>query len=85
MSHERLVERANAVGRFFEAMPDPEAALDGVAAHFRRYWPPSLRAELRDLAQTPEQARALHPLVMQALRSRPEVDVPHPPGSGSVA
>ena len=85
MSHERLLERANAVGRFFEAMPDPEAALDGVAAHFRRYWAPSLRADLVALAQTPEQARALHPLVMQALRSRSALDSPHPPGSGSVA
>ena len=70
MDTERLIQMANAIGQFFEAMPDREEALDGVAAHLRRYWAPSLREAL--LAQSRSEAveQALHPLVAQALRTR---------------
>ena len=70
MDSEGLVQRANAVGRFFEAMPDRQEAIDGVATHFRRYWAPSLREELLAQAQGEQALQALHPLVRAALLER---------------
>ena len=43
---ERLVQMANQIGTFFEAMPNDEEALDGIAQHIRRYWEPGMRREL---------------------------------------
>lgn len=89
MDNEGLVQRANAVGRFFEAMPDRQEAIDGVASHFRRYWAPSLReqllAQVQAQAQVPGRVSPLHPLVMDALLGRPEFHSLHPPKPGSMA
>jgi formate dehydrogenase subunit delta len=70
MDSEGIVQRANAVARFFEAMPDRQQAIDGVAAHFLRYWAPSLREELLAQAQGKPAQQALHPLVRAALLER---------------
>ena len=70
MDSEGIVQRANAVARFFEAMPDRQQAIDGVAAHFLRYWAPSLREELLAQAQGKPSQQALHPLVRAALLER---------------
>ena len=97
MDSEALVQRANAVGRFFEAMPDRQEAIDGVAAHFRRYWAPSLREQLLAQVHVQAQVRAqaqvqvsdwaepLHPLVMDALLGSPDFHSRHPPTPGSMA
>jgi formate dehydrogenase subunit delta len=72
MDSEGIVQRANAVARFFEAMPDRQQAIDGVAAHFLRYWAPSLREELlaQAQAQGKQAQQGLHPLVRAALLER---------------
>lgn len=41
-----LVQLANRIGDFFQAMPDRQEALQGVATHIRRYWDPRMRREL---------------------------------------
>jgi formate dehydrogenase subunit delta len=46
MSVDHLINMANQIGRFFEAMPDREAALLGAAQHLRNFWAPPMRREL---------------------------------------
>lgn len=46
---ERLVQMANQIGVFFEAMPDEDEALEGIAEHIRRYWAPDMRKELLEV------------------------------------
>jgi formate dehydrogenase subunit delta len=66
MNIDTLVQMANAIGQFFDSMPDRDEALDGVANHLRRYWEPRMRMQLLDHAD----GGTLHPLVADALRSR---------------
>ena len=37
---------ANRIGEFFQAMPDRQEALLGVATHIRKFWDPRMRREL---------------------------------------
>ncbi|MBI4998331.1 MAG: formate dehydrogenase subunit delta [Rhodocyclales bacterium] len=46
MSTARLVRMANQIGAFFEAMPDADQGVAGVAEHLRKFWEPRMRAEL---------------------------------------
>ena len=46
---------ANRIGEFFQAMPDRQEALLGVATHIRKFWDPRMRREL--LAYLDQQAR----------------------------
>ncbi|MGE0799881.1 MAG: formate dehydrogenase subunit delta [Lautropia sp.] len=46
MSVDQLIKMANQIGRFFEAMPDRDAALLGAAQHLRNFWAPRMRREL---------------------------------------
>jgi len=41
-----LVQLANRIGDFFQAMPDRQEALEGVATHIRKFWDPRMRLEL---------------------------------------
>lgn len=43
MNQQHLVRMANNIGDFFEAMPDRQEALDGIAGHIQRYWEPRMR------------------------------------------
>ena len=66
MQAETLVKMANQIGAFFEAMPDRAEALEGVAAHLRKFWAPAMRREL--LAHVDAHGDAeLIPLVAQAV------------------
>ena len=47
MKPKTLVHMANRIGEFFQAMPDREEALLGVATHIRKFWDPRMRRELR--------------------------------------
>lgn len=68
MKVERLVKMANDIGRFFEAEPEREVALDGVATHLARFWEPRMRREL--LAHVDSSGGAeLRPLVLEALQA----------------
>ena len=46
MKPKTLVHMANRIGEFFQAMPDREEALMGVATHIRKFWDPRMRREL---------------------------------------
>lgn len=46
MDAERIVDLANRIGDFFQAYPDRQEAMDGVATHIRRYWEPRMRQQL---------------------------------------
>lgn len=69
MNTEQLVQMANRIGHFFDAMPDRAEALEGIAQHIRRYWEPRMRRQLLDGLDAPE-AGALHPLVAEAVRAK---------------
>ena len=66
MNHEHLIDMANRIALFFDAMPDRDEARDGVATHLRKFWEPRMRRGLLEIAAGPE-AAALHPLVREVL------------------
>ena len=43
MHTDTLIQMANQIGAFFEAMPDREEALEGIAMHIKRFWEPRMR------------------------------------------
>ena len=45
MNSENLVRMANHIGEFFEAMPDRDEALEGIASHIRKFWEPRMRRQ----------------------------------------
>jgi formate dehydrogenase subunit delta len=66
MDIDNLVRMANRIGDFFEAMPDPDEARDGIANHLRRFWEPRMRAEM--LAHVDRTGgEGLHPMVVEAI------------------
>jgi formate dehydrogenase subunit delta len=69
MDIDHLVQMANRIAEFFEAMPDPVEARDGVAQHLQRYWEPRMRRELLAHVQQ-NQGAGLRPLVLAAVRER---------------
>jgi formate dehydrogenase subunit delta len=46
MDVDKLVQMANRIGLFFEAMPDRFEAIEGIALHLQRFWEPRMRREL---------------------------------------
>lgn len=66
MSPEKLVHMANQIASFFATQPGEDQA-DRVAQHFRDFWDPRMRTQLKDLAAT--QGGSLHPLVSKAVAS----------------
>ena len=44
MHIERLIEMANDIAAYFT--PDPDAAVDGIAQHIKRFWDPRMRAQI---------------------------------------
>jgi len=43
MDSDNLVRMANRIGDFFEAMPDRDEALEGIATHLKKFWDPRMR------------------------------------------
>lgn len=41
-----LVRMANRIGDFFEAMPERDEALEGIAQHILKFWEPRMRRQL---------------------------------------
>lgn len=69
MNIDNLVRMANRIGDFFQAMPDREEAIDGVAQHLRKFWEPRMRRELlRHVAEAG--VGELHPLVAAAIQAK---------------
>ncbi len=66
MNPAKLIKMANQIGAFFEAMPDREQAMQGIAAHIERNWEPRMRTAL--IQHISENGNSeLSPLVRDAL------------------
>jgi formate dehydrogenase subunit delta len=71
MHVDQLVKMANQIGDFFESMPDPVEAQEGIATHIRKFWAPIMRRDL--LAHIDSTGGAgLHPAVLRAITERRE-------------
>lgn len=71
MDLNNLVHMANRIGEFFQAMPDRQEAMQGVATHIHKFWDPRMRRQL--LAHVAEhQGEGLSELVLNALRAHGE-------------
>ncbi len=68
-----LVRMANRIGDFFEAMPDRDEALEGVANHIHKFWEPRMRAELLNFLEAHADGDTgsitLHEIVLEAVTS----------------
>jgi formate dehydrogenase subunit delta len=65
MDGKKLVKMANEIAQFFAAEPDRQTAVDGVAAHLKRFWEPRMRREI--LAMLDRQGHGMSDLVVEAL------------------
>ena len=67
MPTEHLVKMANQIGAFFEAMPDREEALEGIANHLKKFWEPRMR---RDFLARIDAGKVVnvHPLLLAAVQ-----------------
>jgi formate dehydrogenase subunit delta len=64
MHIERLVDMANDIAAYF--IPDPDAAVEGIAQHIRRFWDPRMRAQI--IAYLEEGGEGLAPTAAEAIR-----------------
>jgi len=68
---DHLIQMANRIGDFFNALPDREEGIEGVANHIEKFWEPRMRtAMLAFLAEHPDGRSAqmeLSPLALEAL------------------
>jgi formate dehydrogenase subunit delta len=62
-----LIQMANSIGDFFNAMPDTEEARVELAGHIRRYWEPRMRRGIFEHIDKTN-GQGLQPIVLQALR-----------------
>lgn len=46
MDAHKLVKMVNEIAAFFEAEPDRNVVLEGVAGHLKRFWDPRMRREI---------------------------------------
>lgn len=77
MDPHTLVHMANRIGDFFQALPDRQEALQGVATHLRKFWDPRMRRQL--LAHLDERhGEGLSELVLSALRAHRSGLAPEP-------
>jgi formate dehydrogenase subunit delta len=76
MDAQKLIQMANQIGDFFDAMPDHEEALTGIANHLQRFWEPRMR---RQLLASLDQGNAadLNPVVVSAIRAHRDKLLPH--------
>jgi formate dehydrogenase subunit delta len=71
MHVDNLVKMANQIGSFFESMPDPVEAREGIANHIKKFWEPRMRRELLGYIDTG--GDDLHPAVKEAIVSHRSV------------
>ena len=67
MDASNLIRMANRIGQFFEAMPDRDEALHGIAEHIQKFWDPRMRGRLLTALAQAEEAQSLSPIVREAL------------------
>ena len=78
MDPEKLIHMANRIADFFQAEPDRQAALEGIAGHLKRFWDPRMRREILRLVDE-DRAQGLSPLVADALHAHRKVIAPGEP------
>ena len=66
MDLDNLIVMANRIGQFFEAQPDRDAALAGIAEHVKKFWEPRMRAQILEAVGT-EAGAGLSEIVSTAL------------------
>ena len=72
MHVDNLIKMANQIGDFFESMPDPVEAEEGIAVHIKKFWEPRMRRAL--LAHIDAGgSTGLHPAVLHAITSHRSV------------
>lgn len=74
---DHLIQMANRIGDFFEALPDRQEGLDGIADHIKKFWEPRMRTAMLDfLAEHPEgrsQEAELSEIVKEAILQNREM------------
>ncbi len=73
MSHDttspkKLIYMANQIGKFF-APQEHETAVDGIASHLTKFWPPSMRTKI--INHLEQGGEGLDPLVKEAVQRLP--------------
>jgi formate dehydrogenase subunit delta len=63
---DNLIVMANRIGHFFEAQPDREEALAGIADHVKKFWEPRMRVQILAAVGT-EAGAGLSDIVSAAL------------------
>lgn len=67
-----LIQKANRIGQFFEAMPDRAEGVEGIVNHIQKFWEPRMRtAMLTFLAEHPDgrsTGAELSPVVLDAIQ-----------------
>lgn len=77
MDMQNLIHMANQIGVFFEAMPEHEVAVLGVADHLHKFWDPRMRRQLLAYLDA-ENGKDLRPIVVSAIREhRSALITPH--------
>jgi len=77
---DHLIKMANSIGDFFEALPDRQEALSGIADHLKKFWEPRMRTTMLDFltehpdGRTPESE--LSEIVRQAIIQNREMLTP---------
>ena len=66
MNTDHLVQMANRIGEFFQAMPERSEAMAGIATDLKRFWEPRMRHELAAHVDQ-HGGQGLMPLVRDAL------------------
>ncbi|MGA9665142.1 MAG: formate dehydrogenase subunit delta [Gallionella sp.] len=71
MDMQNLIHMANQIGSFFEAMPEHDEALQGIAGHFQHFWEPRMRSQLLEYVDA-ENGKDLNPIVVSAIHAHRE-------------
>ncbi len=63
---DRLISMANQIGLFFEAQPNRDEAIAGVADHIKKFWDPRMRKAIT--AHVQEGGIGLSTIAMEAVK-----------------
>ncbi len=74
MNADNLIHMANRIGQFFEAMPERDEALEGIANHLQKFWDPRMRRQF--LALVDEGHTDISDIVRLAMQAHRERVVP---------
>lgn len=77
MDADNLIRMANRIGQFFEAMPERDEALEGIALHLKKFWDPRMRRQFMELIDSG--APGVSEIVREALLRHRTLLLPSPP------